>query len=88
MQIGGTLSRPRIALDSDARPPLSQSDLLRYLAFGRTSSSLLQVEGSSLSGGGGSSNLAGAGLRSVKVATQNFSPPSRAPSASAFTRPW
>lgn len=66
VQIGGTLSRPRIALDSDAQPPMSQSDLLSYLAFGRTSSSLLQLEGSSLSGGGGgSSNIAGAGAQLV-----------------------
>jgi translocation and assembly module TamB len=65
VQIGGTLSRPRIALDSDAQPPLSQSDLLSYLAFGRTSSSLLQLEGSSLSGGGGGGNLAGAGAQLV-----------------------
>ena len=65
VQIGGTLSRPRIALDSDAQPPLSQSDLLSYLAFGRTSSSLLQFEGSSLSGGGGGNNLAGAGAQLV-----------------------
>src|SRR5215203_2301313 len=58
--IGGTLSSPRISLQSDAQPPLTQSDLLSYLAFGRTSSSLLQFEGSSLSGGGGSGNIAGA----------------------------
>jgi translocation and assembly module TamB len=70
VQIGGTLSRPRIALDSDAQPPLSQSDLLSYLAFGRTSSSLLQFEGSSLSGGGGgSNNIAGAG---AQLATQQL----------------
>ena len=69
VQIGGTLTRPRIALDSDAQPPLSQSDLLSYLAFGRTSSSLLQLEGSSLSGGGGSNNLAGAG---AQLATQQL----------------
>ena len=66
VQIGGTLSRPRIALDSDAQPPLSQSDLLSYLAFGRTSSSLLQFEGSSLSGGGtAGGNLAGVGAQLV-----------------------
>ena len=66
VQIGGTLSRPRISLDSDAQPPMSQSDLLSYLAFGRTSSSLLQFEGSSLAGGGGGgNNLAGAGAQLV-----------------------
>jgi translocation and assembly module TamB len=70
VNIGGTLSRPRLALDSDAQPPLSQSDLLSYLAFGRTSSSLLQFEGSSLTGGGsGSRNLAGAG---AQLATQQL----------------
>jgi hypothetical protein len=65
VQIGGTLSRPRLALDSDAQPPLSQSDLLSYLAFGRTSSSLLQFEGSSLAGGGGGGSLAGTGAQLV-----------------------
>ena len=68
--IGGTLSNPRLALTSDAQPPLSQSDLLSYLAFGRTSSSLLQFEGSSLAGsGGGLTNLAGAG---AQLATQRL----------------
>jgi translocation and assembly module TamB len=68
--IGGTLSNPRLALTSDAQPPLSQSDLLSYLAFGRTSGSLLQFEGSSLAGsGGGSTNLAGAG---AQLATQQL----------------
>ena len=65
VQIGGTLSRPRIALDSDAQPPLTQSDLLSYLAFGRTSSSLLQFQGSSLAGSGGANNIAGAGATIV-----------------------
>jgi translocation and assembly module TamB len=69
VNIGGSLSRPRIALDSDAQPPLSQSDLLSYLAFGRTSSSLLQFEGSSLSGGGGGSGIAGTG---AQLATQQL----------------
>lgn len=69
VNIGGTLSRPNIALDSDAQPPLSQSDLLSYLAFGRATSSLLQLEGSSLSGGGGGTNLAGTG---AQLATQQL----------------
>jgi translocation and assembly module TamB len=69
VQIGGTLSRPKLSLSSDAQPPMSQSDLLSYLAFGRTSSSLLQFEGSSLSGGGSSNNLAGAG---AQLATQQL----------------
>jgi autotransporter translocation and assembly factor TamB len=56
--IGGTLLKPRISLQSDAQPPIPQSDLLSYLAFGRSSSSLLQLEAS---GVGSSNNLIGAG---------------------------
>jgi translocation and assembly module TamB len=41
--VGGTLDQPRISLESDAQPPLSQSDLLSYLAFGESSGSLLQL---------------------------------------------
>ena len=47
--IGGTLEKPRISLESDAQPPLSQSDLLSYLAFGESSGSLLQFNQTSLS---------------------------------------
>jgi translocation and assembly module TamB len=50
--LGGTLERPTIALSSDAQPPLTQSDLLSYVAFGRSSSSLLQQGGSSVSSQG------------------------------------
>ncbi|HET7585580.1 MAG TPA: translocation/assembly module TamB domain-containing protein [Gemmatimonadaceae bacterium] len=50
--VGGTMLEPRVTLQSDAQPPISQSDLLSYLAFGRSSSSLLQFRGSSLSGPG------------------------------------
>ena len=56
--VGGTLRNPQISLESDAQPPLTQSDLLSYLAFGRSSSSLLQLEGSGLSS---SNNVVGAG---------------------------
>ncbi|HSU95629.1 MAG TPA: translocation/assembly module TamB domain-containing protein, partial [Gemmatimonadaceae bacterium] len=60
--ISGTLDNPKISLESDAQPPISQTDLLSYLAFGRTSSSLLQQEGGGLTtGGSGSSNIVGAG---------------------------
>ncbi|CAA9315286.1 MAG: hypothetical protein AVDCRST_MAG11-1736 [uncultured Gemmatimonadaceae bacterium] len=51
--IGGTVSSPRLSLESNSQPPISQSDLIAYLAFGRSSSSLLQQGGSSISGGGG-----------------------------------
>ena len=58
--IGGTLQSLRLTLESDAQPPISQSDLLSYLAFGRSSSSLLQLEGSSTAAPGGGGNLPGA----------------------------
>ena len=64
--IGGTLEQPRISLESDAQPPLSQSDLLSYLAFGESSNSLLQFNQTSLSGGNlvnvASARLAGVAL--------------------------
>jgi translocation and assembly module TamB len=47
--VAGTVEKPRISLESDAQPPLTQSDLLSYLAFGESSGSLLQFGGS---GGG------------------------------------
>jgi autotransporter translocation and assembly factor TamB len=59
--VGGTLHNPSISLTSDAQPPIPQSDLLSYLAFGQTSSSLVQLEGSGLTNGSGGSNLVGAG---------------------------
>jgi translocation and assembly module TamB len=51
--VGGTVKKPRISLESDAQPPLSQSDLLSYLAFGRSSGSLLQIGSTGTLGGGG-----------------------------------
>jgi autotransporter translocation and assembly factor TamB len=59
--VGGTLHGPHISLTSDAQPPIPQSDLLSYLAFGQSSSSLVQLEGSGLTNGSGGSNLVGAG---------------------------
>ena len=59
--IGGTLLRPKLTLQSDAQPPISQSDLLSYLAFGRSSSSLLQLEGSSNSSGNPGGGIVGTG---------------------------
>ena len=50
IQIGGSLLEPRIALESDAQPPIPQTDLLSYLAFGSQTGSLLAVGGSSVSG--------------------------------------
>jgi len=58
--IGGTLERPTVSLESDAQPTMSQSDLISFLAFGRSSSSLLQFSGTGLEGGGaGGSSLVG-----------------------------
>ena len=48
--IGGTLKRPRLALESDAQPPKSQSELLSLLAFGQSTTTLGSIQGSSLSG--------------------------------------
>jgi translocation and assembly module TamB len=59
--VGGTLRVPNISLTSDAQPPIAQSDLLSYLAFGQSSSSLVQLEGSGLTNGGGGTNVVGAG---------------------------
>jgi len=59
--IGGTLRTPNISLTSDAQPPIHQSDLLSYLAFGRSSSSLVQLEGSGLTNGADGTNVVGAG---------------------------
>jgi translocation and assembly module TamB len=53
--IGGTALNPRVTLESNAQPPISQTDLLSYLAFGRSGSSLLQAQGSALSGQGSAS---------------------------------
>ncbi len=57
--LGGTMQNPTIALESDAQPPIPQSDLLAYLAFGKPSASLLQLEGSGVSSGGTSGGLVG-----------------------------
>ncbi|MGH7679395.1 MAG: translocation/assembly module TamB domain-containing protein [Gemmatimonadaceae bacterium] len=67
--IGGTLRQPKLTLESDAQPPISQSDLLSYLAFGRSSTSLLQVEGSGLTGATATGNLIGVG---AALATQRM----------------
>ena len=65
--VGGTLQRPRVTLESDAQPPIPQSDLISFLALGRSSSSLLQFnQGSSLTSGGSSRGLVGAGAALVQ----------------------
>ncbi|MEO6526118.1 MAG: translocation/assembly module TamB domain-containing protein [Gemmatimonadaceae bacterium] len=66
--VAGTVERPRISLESDAQPPISQSDLLSYLAFGESSGSLLQFGGTG-SGlqGGNVLNMAGTRLMGMAV---------------------
>jgi hypothetical protein len=70
--VGGTLQRPRLSLESDAQPPMSQRDILSYLAFSKETASLLDFEGSPLSSKSGNPNLAGvtktAGRRLASVA--------------------
>jgi translocation and assembly module TamB len=68
---GGSLREPQITFESNAQPPISETDLLSYLAFGREASALIQGGGASISGqASGSAGLVGnvAGL-----ATQQFS---------------
>jgi translocation and assembly module TamB len=65
--IGGTLENPRISLTSDAQPPLSQSDLLSYLAFGSSTGTLLQFNQTSLTQGGNLINVASARLAGVAI---------------------
>ncbi|MBW3554982.1 MAG: translocation/assembly module TamB [Gemmatimonadetes bacterium] len=61
-----------ITLESTAQPPIAQTDLLSYLAFGRDATSLLYREGSALSGQGGEAGeLVGnvAGLATQQLGT-------------------
>jgi translocation and assembly module TamB len=51
LNIGGTLLRPRLSLESDAQPPIPQTDLISYLAFGSSSGALLSQVGGSAGGG-------------------------------------
>ncbi|HEU4631482.1 MAG TPA: translocation/assembly module TamB domain-containing protein, partial [Gemmatimonadaceae bacterium] len=65
--IGGTLDSPQLSLESDAQPPIPQSDLISYLALGRSTSSLTQFnQGSSLTSGGASRGFVGAGAAFIQ----------------------
>jgi len=48
----GTMDELETELESTAQPPLSQTDLLSFVVFGREAGTLLQQQGSSLSGQG------------------------------------
>lgn len=52
--VDGTLAELDTELESTAQPPLSQTDLLSLVVFGREAGSLLQSQGSGLSGQGSS----------------------------------
>jgi len=67
--VAGTLQKPRISLESDAQPPLSQSDLLSFLAFGQSTGSLLQFGSGLGSGIQGQNvlNLAGGRLAGIAL---------------------
>ncbi len=63
INIGGTLDSLRLTLASDAQPPISQSDLLSYLAFSVPTNGITQQgqsSSSSLSGIQGSGGVVGA----------------------------
>jgi translocation and assembly module TamB len=68
--IRGTMRQPEISLESDTQPPLSQTDMMSYLAFGRSSGSLLSgASGLAPSGGGvqGVGKVAGQQLAGVAL---------------------
>jgi hypothetical protein len=79
--IGGTLERPNISLESQAQPTLTQSDLISFLAFGQSSTSLLTFEGSGLEGGG----LAGSSLAGM---SPHSPPAARRRSSGRVVRSW
>jgi translocation and assembly module TamB len=59
LNIGGTLLRPRLSLESDAQPPIPQTDLISYLAFGSSSGTLLSQTGSGAAGSSSGGGLVG-----------------------------
>jgi hypothetical protein len=61
--IGGTLRRPRLSLESDIQPPKTQAELLSLLTFGQPTTSLLAVNGSSVTGSVAAGDLLGVGAQ-------------------------
>jgi translocation and assembly module TamB len=58
--LSGELRDLEITLESTSQPPISQTDLLSYIAFGRDAASLLFQQGSALTGqGAGTGELVG-----------------------------
>jgi translocation and assembly module TamB len=68
VHIDGSMTKPRVTLQSNAQPPLAQSDLLSYLAFGQPTSSLLNLQSSSSVGAGGGGLGALSGLAQQQLA--------------------
>ncbi|MGH7618687.1 MAG: translocation/assembly module TamB domain-containing protein, partial [Gemmatimonadaceae bacterium] len=63
VSVGGTLRKPSLALESDAQPPRTQSELLSLLAFGQSTTSLLGSASSSIVGSTGPGELFGVGAQ-------------------------
>jgi translocation and assembly module TamB len=64
--IGGTVSKPKLSLESDAQPPKTQSELLSLLAFGQSSTSLStssSSNSSSIAGSAATMDLFGVGAQ-------------------------
>jgi translocation and assembly module TamB len=62
VEVGGTLKRPSLSLESDAQPPMTQSELLSLLAFGQSTTSLA-FNSSSIAGSAATSDLFGVGAQ-------------------------
>jgi len=69
IQVGGSLSRPKVSLDSDAQPPIPQTELISYLAFGNPTGSLPVIGGSTLSSSSATGTPVGA---AANVATKRL----------------
>src|SRR6185312_5950582 len=56
---------PTLALESDAQPPKTQSELLSLLAFGQSTTSLLATGSSSIAGSAATLDLFGVGAQAA-----------------------
>lgn len=65
VNIGGTLKKPTLSLESDAQPPKTQSELLSLLAFGQSTTSLLGTNASSIAGSAATLDLFGVGAQAA-----------------------
>jgi translocation and assembly module TamB len=67
--VAGTVKQPRVSLESDIQPPLTQSELLSYLAFGDNTGSVQGSGPNSLTGlaGGNLLNMASARFAGIAL---------------------